>query len=348
LILPSIVNIDAQYKTELQMKKILFFLLLFTLSLSALARAETSEIRVARQYGITYLPLIVMEQNKLIEKHAKLNGLKDIKVSWFTFSGGAAMNDAILSNSLDVAAAGIAPAVTLWAKTRGDVKMIGALDSYPILLNTRKPGVHSLRDFGPDDRIALPAVKVSIQAILLQLAAEKQFGEGQHNRLDGLTVSLPHPEAETALLSGGGEISAHFGTPPYSQTELKKQNIHTVLNSADILGPQSTIDVVYAKSEFRTKNPRLYHVFIEAYKEAIQQVNADKHAAARLYLRVNKGTASAEDIYRILADNRGDFSITPHSTLRIASFLYRTGSIKLKPANWKDLFFPEVHRLQGS
>jgi NitT/TauT family transport system substrate-binding protein len=330
------------------MKKSLLVMLLTAIALPSLSHAETSEIRIAKQYGINYLPLIVMEQNKLVEKHAKLNGLKDTRVSWFTFSGGAAMNDAILSNSLDVAAAGIAPAVTLWAKTRGDVKLIGALDSFPVLLNTRKPGIRTLRDFGPDDKIALPAVKVSIQAIILQLAAEKQFGEGQHNKLDGLTVTLAHPEAQSALLSGGGEINAHFGTPPYSQLELKKPGIHTVLNSADVLGAQSTIDVVYAKTEFRSKNPKLYQAFVEAYKEAIDHINADKHAAARLYLRVNKGSDSAEDIYKIISDPKGGFSFTPKSTLQIAGFLYKTGSIKQKPASWKDLYFPEVQRLPGS
>jgi len=28
--------------------------------------------------------------------------------------------------------------------------------------------------------------------------------------------------------------------------------------------------------------------------------------------------------------------------------MYKIGSIKVKPASWKDMFFPEIHNLPGS
>ena len=58
------------------------------------AAAEVKEVKLARQYGIHYLPLIVMEQQKLVEKFAAQEGMPDLKVSWTTLSGGAAGNDA--------------------------------------------------------------------------------------------------------------------------------------------------------------------------------------------------------------------------------------------------------------
>ena len=48
---------------------------------SGKVRAEVSEVRLSRGYGILYLPLYVIEHNKLIEKHAKTAGLGDVKVS---------------------------------------------------------------------------------------------------------------------------------------------------------------------------------------------------------------------------------------------------------------------------
>src|SRR4051794_8954464 len=102
------------------------------------ARAEMSEINVAQQYGISYLPLMIMEDQKLIEKHAKASGI-DVKVGWAKFAGGNVMNDALLSNSLQFASGGVGPLVTLWAKTRGnpDGKAGAGVQSTPPVLTNR-------------------------------------------------------------------------------------------------------------------------------------------------------------------------------------------------------------------
>jgi NitT/TauT family transport system substrate-binding protein len=34
--------------------------------------------------------------------------------------------------------------------------------------------------------------------------------------------------------------------------------------------------------------------------------------------------------------------------MKYATFMASTGVLKKKPANWKELFFPHVHRLPGS
>src|SRR3569833_3790820 len=83
------------------------------------AAAEVSEIRLARQPGLSYLPLAVMEHEKLIEKHAAAAGLKDIQVKWSRFAAGNVMNDALQSGSLDIASGGVAPLITLWDKSNG-------------------------------------------------------------------------------------------------------------------------------------------------------------------------------------------------------------------------------------
>ena len=51
-------------------------------------RAEVSEVRISRQYGLPYLSVVIMEQNRLIEKHAKALGLGDIKGNWVTIGSG--------------------------------------------------------------------------------------------------------------------------------------------------------------------------------------------------------------------------------------------------------------------
>src|SRR6266568_6120618 len=274
------------------------------LALPPPARAELTEIRIAEQYGIGYLPLILMEEQKLVEKYAKANGIPDLKVSWAKFAGGNVMNDALLSNSLQFASGGVGPLVTLWSRTKGnlDVKAVAAINSMPLFLNTRNPAVKTIKDFTDRDRIALPAVKVSIQAVTLQMAAEKAFGEGQQNKLDALTVTLSHPDAQVALLSGQSEITAHFGSPPFQYQQLKNPAIHTVLNSYDVLGGSSTFNVVWTTSKFRTENPRVYDAVVKALDEATALINQDRRWAAEAYLRLSKDRDSVQEIQAMLND----------------------------------------------
>jgi NitT/TauT family transport system substrate-binding protein len=314
------------------------------------ARAEVGELKVAEQYGISYLPLMVMEDQKLVEKHAKEAGIGNLKVTWSKFAGGNVMNDALLSDSLHFAAGGVAPMVTLWAKTRGnyDVKAVAALNSMPLYLNSRNPNVKSLKDFTDKDKIALPAVKVSIQAVTLQMAAEQAFGRDQWNKLDKLTVTMSHPDGQAAVLSGTSEVTSHFTAPPFQYQELENPAIHRVLDSYAVLGGPASFNLVWTTNKFREANPKVYGAFTKALDEAIAIINRDKKAAAQAYLRVSKDKDSLDDIVKMLNDPQVKFTTTPQNVTKYVDFMNRTGAIKVKPASWKDMFFPNVHNLPGS
>ena len=317
--------------------------------LAAPASAEMSEIHVSRQYGISYLPLMIMEDQKLIEKHAKAAGV-EVKVDWSKFASGAVMNDALLSGNLQFASGGVAPFTTLWAKTRGnlDVKGVAAINSMPLYLVTNNPNVKTIKDFTEKDKIALPAVKVSIQAVTLQMAAEKVFGSGQQNKLDHLTVSMSHPDAETALLSGRSEITAHLGSPPFQYQELEQKGMHRVLNSYDVLGGPATFNVVWTTKKFHDDNPGIYAAFVAALDDATAQINRDKKKAAETYLRVSKDKDSLEDILKMLNDPEIKYTTTPNNTMKYVDFMAKVGSIKVKPDSWKDMYFPNAQKLSGS
>jgi NitT/TauT family transport system substrate-binding protein len=70
--------------------------LIGVLGLTPASRAEVSTIRLAKQYGVAYLPLTVMQQEHLLEKLATKAGL-NIKTEWLQFSAGSGMNEALLS-----------------------------------------------------------------------------------------------------------------------------------------------------------------------------------------------------------------------------------------------------------
>ncbi len=314
------------------------------------AQAETTHVRIAQQFGITYLPLMYMEHQKLLEKHAKQEGLGDVEVTWTKFAGGNVMNDALLSGSLDFASGGLGPLITLWAKTRDhlDVRGVCAMNTMPLYLNTRNPAVKSIKDFTDKDKIALPAVKVSFQAVNLQMAAAKAFGDKNYNELDKLTVTLSHPDGMAALLSPASEVTAHFTAPPFQYQELEHPGVHTVLDSYKIVGGPHTFTVVWTTEKFRKENPKIYKAFLAAFEEAIAEINRDKPAAAKNYIAWANYKGPAELPLKVLEDPLVKFTTTPHKITTYADFMYRIGSIKVKPKSWKDMFFPEVHALHGS
>lgn len=314
------------------------------------AAAEVKEVKIAQQFGISYLPLMYLEHEKLLEKHAKAMGAGDITVSWAKFAGGNVMNEALLSGSLHFASGGVGPLVNLWAKTRGnlDVKAVCAMNAMPLYLNTRNPEVKSIKDFTSKDKIALPAVKVSIQAVTLQMAAAKAFGEDKFDALDKYTVSMKHPDGMAALLSDASEITAHFSSPPFQYQQLEKPGIRTVLNSYEVLGGPATFNVIWTTSKFREENPKIYAAFLKAFEEAIETINKDKSAAADNYIKWANYKGSKDLLMKILNDPDVAFTMTPSNTTKYSDFLHKIGTIKVKPDSWKDMFFPEVHGLKGS
>lgn len=322
-------------------------LLASSLAAPTAAHAE-GQIRIAEQFGIVYLLLNVVRDQQLIEKHGKEAGL-DIKVDWTQLSGGAAVNDALLSGSIDIAGAGIGPLLTIWDRTHGkqNVKGVASLGNFPYYLLSNDPKVKTIADFTDKDRIAVPAVGVSIQSRFLQYAAAKQWGDKEYNRLDKYTVALPHPEATSALTSGATELTAHFSNPPFQNQALENPKVHVVLNTYDLLGPNSPT-VLYTTEKFRTENPKTYQAFVDALAEAADFAQHDKAAAAETYIRVTGAKISKEELLKIIAGDDYQFSVTPKNTYPLADFLHRVGALKNKPASWQDYFFPDAKLAQGS
>lgn len=314
------------------------------------AAAETNEIRIAQQFGVSYLPLIVMKERHLLEQAVVEAGLPSPSVTWAQFSGAAAMNDALISGNLDVATAGVGPMIIVWARTHASLKITGvaALGAMPNLLTTSNPRIKTLADFTDKDRIALPAVKIGAQAVMLQMAAEQTFGEGQQNKLDDITVSMAHPDAAAALLGGASEIDAHFTSPPFSNQELADPKIHKVLSNYDLMGGPATFNVLYAPEKFHGANPRTYRALLVALDRAMAAIKADPTAAAALYIKSENSRLSPAFVEAIIRDPANDFTATPLQTLKTARFLYKTGAVKVEATKWQDMFFPEIHDRSGS
>lgn len=315
-------------------------LLIFLLGLFVSTPILAKTVRFSDQYGVGYLSLMVMRHNDLVQKQAKKRGIDDVTAKWVTLGGGSSTNSALLSGSVDFAAGGVGPLLTIWDKTKGsmNVKGVGAINAMPIVLTTIDPDVQSIKDFNKSDRIGLPAVKVSIQAITLQMAAAKEWGIDSYDRLDNLTVSMKHPDAMAAMLSGS-EVNAHFGSPPYYQLELQKEGVHKVLTSYDILGGKSTFNALWARQDYRDENPKMFDAVSAALNEAMQFIADNPHKAAKIYIEETNSKLPEDLIYSIITDEDVEFTTTPKNIMKYATFMHETGVLDHKPDTIKDIFF---------
>jgi NitT/TauT family transport system substrate-binding protein len=310
--------------------------------------AESNTIRIGRQPGLVYLQAIIMEEKKLVEKHAAARGLKDVKVDYSIITSGGVMTEAILSDSIDVAITGISNLLLVWGKTNGQIKSIAGMAGVPFRMLTRNKDVKSIKDFGPNDRIAVPTIRASMQAMMMGMALEQAFGPGQHGRLDSNQVQIGHPEAMAALLNPNHEINTHFSIPPFQDIAMKSPLVHTVIVSTDVLGGAATISNCWAKQSFVDANPLKVKAFIAAVDEASEMVAQDPKAAAEIYIAVTKEKITVDELTGIIKQPAAVFSATPVRYMLWADYMHRIGMIKQKPASWKDFSFPVIHDRQGS
>jgi NitT/TauT family transport system substrate-binding protein len=312
------------------------------------ASAEANVVRVAKQFGVAYMQYMVMQELKLVEKHAKAAGL-DVTTEWATFRSSDVMNDALISGSVDFVSLGIPGIITIWSKTKGtavEVKGVSGLNVSPLMLMVRDPAIKSIKDFKDKDRIALPAVKVAMQAIILQMAAAKEWGDAKYNALDHLTVSMSHPDATAAMLGGQSEITANFSSAPFQYRQMKNPNIHRILTSTELFDEPLSFNVIAATSKFRAENPKLYAAFLAALKEATDFINADKRKGAEIYLKVSGDKSTVDDILEVLADPAILYNTKLGGIGAFVNFMAKVGTLKNPPKDWREMFFPEA--LAGS
>ncbi|MGB9365338.1 MAG: ABC transporter substrate-binding protein [Xanthobacteraceae bacterium] len=312
------------------------------------AFAEANQVRFARQLGLGYLQFYVMQDKQMLEKAAERAGLGKVTATYSGMGTPTAITDALLSSNVDVVGIGLPAFLTMWDKTRGnmDVRGVVAMNRQPAYLTTRNPSIKSIRDFTDSDRIALPAPKVSVQAIMLQMIAEKALGK--FDAIDKLTVGMSHPDGTAAMLSGKLEITAHFTSAPFQYQQLENPVIRKVLSSYDATDGPNTFSVIATISRWREANPKLYRATYEAILEANEFIAKNPREAAEIFVRIENTKLPVEFIQKMISDPEFSYAPEPENVMKIYSFMNKVGALKNMPATWQDLFFPEVHALKGN
>jgi NitT/TauT family transport system substrate-binding protein len=309
------------------------------------ARAEASGVRIVKQYGLPYLPLMVMEHEKLVEKHAARLGLASLAVEWPTLGGPGAMIDGLLSGQVDFGVTGAPGLLTLWDKTVGtprEVRALSAVPLQPFMLVTNNPAVKTIADFTDQDRIAVPTAKISAQALCLEMAAARLWGDANYEKLDSLTVTLAHPEAATGVMSGKSPVNSHYAVSPFYYYELATPGVHLVLKSSDTLGGAHVNGVLVAAPAFVRDNPAITKAVLAAQEEANDFIRAHPGDAAAIYIALAKDTHGVEAMTKMIVDPDNVWTTVPQKSMTFASFMHKVGRLKHLPETWKDVFLPNL------
>ena len=212
-------------------------------------------------------------------------------------------------------------------KTRTNVKVraIAGLNFMPLILLTRDPRIKTLKDYGEKDRIALPSVKISMQAILLEMAAAKEFGEANYEKLDSLTVSMGHPDAFAALNSGtevGSQLLRAVPEPATQDAGLSSGGL--VLRHHRPAFGELHLDA----DQIPRQQSKTVAAILAAMKEATAWIKADKKAAAEAYIRITKDRMPLDEMLAILNDPSMVITIQPKGADKISEFLVKVGRVK--------------------
>lgn len=313
----------------------------------AIVRAQTPlKVTFAQQRGLLYLPVDMMVSGGVLQKVADRMGLGRIDCSVVTTNGPGAVIDALLSGAADYGTTALPGLLTLWGKTRGtanEVRAVGAVSNGAMTIYSINPDVKSVADFTDRDRIAVPTVKLSFNAMLLQMAAEKLWHDPF--RLDRLTVSLGHPDA-IAAMAGGLErsaVTAHVSVQPFTDQGLRLRGAHVIGDSREIFGGALTQITMPALKRTKERNPDLFKVVGVALQEAITASSADKRASATLWKTAQKAPESVDDLVHLLDDPGFEFTAQPKRIIFFANFLERVGQLKVKPTDWKEIFWETAY-----
>jgi NitT/TauT family transport system substrate-binding protein len=292
------------------------------------------KLEIAYQPGIGYAPLIVIKKLRLIEKQ-----FPGTKVNWKVLASGAAITDGVVAGKIDVGAGGVGPLLIGWAKGV-NWKFIAPMNQADLWLMAKDPKIRTIADLR-GKRVAMPSPS-SIQGIVLRKMAQAKLGDA--HALDSTIVSMDHPAAMQALLSG--QIDAHFTSPPFQYQELA-QGAHIVGHSKGYFGAHTFLGVLITQ-KFYDEHTAFAKRLYKDVQSAIKLIKNQPRQVGKILSDDAGGQPSAATFKRWLTNKAMSFSTRPRGLLRFSTFMNKIALINKTPSSWKDLVFPPVYPTKGS
>lgn len=317
------------------MKKILSVMLTLVLVMTLLiAPVKADEvINIAFQYGLAYAPLIIMQEQHLIENAYRDATGNEVTVVWQQMSSGADINVGIASGNIQVGFMGVAPAITGVSKQVG-YKIFTNLSGQEHGLMVNLDDINSFDDLiGSNYQLALVNIG-SIQHILLgkTLAAA---GYDAH-ALDPNLIGMKHPDGMMSLMTGS--VAAHVTTNPYIYKERETEGLHEIENMPEIWPVDNSFIVGVASEDLFANDPILYEAVCTAVAQAIDYINNNLEEAAAITCVYNGNTLEDEIKYLGL----GSYNTETRGITELAEFMFTNAFIEVDPGDYSNLVFDNV------
>ncbi len=325
------------------------------LAIPALAHAaratESGTVRIARQNNLAHLPLMVMQHRRLVEQHAEKLGLPNLQAIWPIYRNCGETIENLLTGQVDFGVLGIPELALLWDRTvgtPGEMRALSAVTLQPFMLVTNNPAVKTLGDFQDQDRIAVRTVRISPEAVCLEMAAARHWGLDQYTRLDPLTAAMTNADAADCVIATRPPVDTHFSISPYYYDELVASGVHLVLKSNDAIGGRHVNGALVVAPYFQPANPMITRAVLAAQREANALIKAHPKEAARIYLSFTQDSRKLSDMTQMVADPDIVWTTVPQRSMAFVTFMHKVGRLQHLPASWKDLFLPDGESGTGS
>ena len=323
---------------------ILLFCVTFPIFAASPAKPP-QHVVVSYQENIGFLPLMVMQDKQLFEKHAEALGI-NLSVD-YALVPDKEIPESISSGAVQIIGSSVTAFADIWSAHNGfykkNYKAISGLSSFPYILTSNNPNVKSLADFKEGDRIAISEKDRSLPAQILMMAQEQIFATDTdrkiNDKLKDRLVSMTPYDGMRMLIARKNGITAHFVSPPSSYHELAQKNIHSVFSSETILGASSTSELVYCSTSFYTSNPKIIKAFNLALSDAIAFIKHENLSAISIYRKLAVDAMPVDLLQQVLNDPKIQFTTELKNVMKMIEFRYKVGLIKDKPKKAKEVFF---------
>jgi NitT/TauT family transport system substrate-binding protein len=145
-------------------------------------------------------------------------------------------------------------------------------------------------------------------------------------------------------------VRNHFSIPPFSYLEMKNvPGAHVVLSSADVMGGPLSQVQFFTSTRFARENPIIIQAVRDATKEAQDLIRSDTRTAVGIYKEITGDETSIEDLLALLRQpGMMEWNLEPQGTMKLATHLFKTGTLTTQPKAWTDYYLPIAHDLKGS
>ena len=293
---------------------------------ASVAKAEsTTELNIAIQPVVGFLPLYVMKDTGSLEKALKDNHY-DIKINYVEFESGPPENEAFASKQVDVGVMGNVPAISGIANGQ-ERAIIGIAyngeETEAVIVKNESDitAVEQLR--GKKIGLVIGSIAQNYLSVLLE-----------NNGLslsDVELINLSTGEQQQALQTGMVDAVATW-EPTLSKLTANGDNRILADGTEIFLGENPIV----ARSEYVKANPEIVRIFLEEYEKAAQLIEDDIPGYASKY--ADKFLLDKEIVELALTHAKLQISITEEDIKDLqntADFLYREKLIT-REVNIKD------------